>query len=83
MISLISSSSISHCISLSVSDDPGRFLCNYVYYRSLERAGSSVFIHVPPLQVVGLDEQVRFVKSFLEIVAVHFDASAALAVGGP
>ena len=58
----------------SISDDPGRFLCNYVYYRSLQKVPTSVFIHVPPLEVIDLDAQVRFVQSFLEIVTSHLNS---------
>lgn len=57
----------------NVSDDPGRFLCNYVYYRSLEKIPTSVFIHVPPVEVIELDSQVQFVLSFLEIVTSHLN----------
>ena len=32
------------------SEDPGRFLCDFVYYRSLHSSGGrSLFVHVPPL----------------------------------
>ncbi|MCI2069486.1 MAG: hypothetical protein LKJ88_08020 [Bacilli bacterium] len=35
----------------SLSADPGRYLCNYVYYKSLEAlAGSALFVHLPPMR---------------------------------
>ena len=39
---------------VAISNDPGRFVCNYVYYKSMlhqQSKGSSLnslFIHVPP-----------------------------------
>ncbi|TRY55188.1 hypothetical protein DNTS_032667 [Danionella cerebrum] len=37
-------------VAVSVSEDAGRYLCDYTYYLSLyEGAGRSVFVHVPPL----------------------------------
>ena len=41
------------------SDDAGCYLCNYVYYRALrllpdKRVG---FVHVPPQEVIPIDEQ--------------------------
>ncbi len=38
---------------LRISDDPGRYLCDFIYYSSLaecrkqQRAGKVVFLHVP------------------------------------
>jgi pyroglutamyl-peptidase len=38
-----------------LSRDAGRYLCNYAYWRALERAGESrplvQFIHIPPMQL--------------------------------
>ena len=42
---------------VAVSDDPGRYLCNYVYYRTAHDISDrndhcySLFVHVPPLDV--------------------------------
>lgn len=66
---------------VETSEDPGRFLCNYVYYRSLcfgskrlsmESTGQcqSLFIHVPAVEVVSLKNQVIFVKRAIEEI-VH------------
>jgi pyroglutamyl-peptidase len=41
---------------VKLSDDPGRFLCNYIYYSTLhltQSNGISLFIHVPPDEVVA------------------------------
>jgi pyrrolidone-carboxylate peptidase len=39
-----------------VSHDPGKFICNYIYYRSLMAANPrrfALFVHVPPFAVVA------------------------------
>lgn len=45
----------------SFSDDAGCYLCNYIYYGALRRLpGKRVgFVHVPPEDVMPLDEQRR------------------------
>jgi pyrrolidone-carboxylate peptidase len=64
---------------VEVSSDPGRYLCNYIYYKSLQlsskrqefsRTGNcqSIFIHVPGADVIPLEKQVAFVKSAVEIM---------------
>lgn len=38
-------------ISARISSDPGRYLCNYAYYKSLvATSGSAIFIHLPSIQ---------------------------------
>jgi pyroglutamyl-peptidase len=46
---------------VDVSVDPGRFLCNYIYYKSLRNctdlgkpAYHALFIHVPPITVIPI-----------------------------
>lgn len=37
-------------VSVGLSEDPGRYLCDFVYYKSLHgMSGKSLFIHVPDL----------------------------------
>jgi len=57
--------------SVEVSVDPGRFLCNYVYYRSLQECPHRpcVFIHVPTFETIGQEEQLRFVRRALRVLA--------------
>jgi pyroglutamyl-peptidase len=55
----------------SVSTDPGRFVCNYTYCYSLHsfRDCANVrclFLHVPPLWVAPLQDQLRFVAGLME-----------------
>lgn len=49
------------------SDDAGGYLCNYLYFRMLHRfQGKPVgFLHVPPLEKVGLERQVEVVRMIL------------------
>jgi pyroglutamyl-peptidase len=54
--------------SVSVSEDPGRYCCNYIYYQALVRQSSlgqpkrSVFVHVPPFSVIDRETQIAFAK---------------------
>ena len=57
-----------------ISEDPGRYLCNFIYYKSLQRQETlghsgykrSVFIHVPPFDVIDKETQISFVRRVLE-----------------
>jgi pyroglutamyl-peptidase len=60
---------------VDVSDDPGRYCCNYVYFKSLQRQISlgrsikrSIFVHVPPFSVIDKDTQSKFVKRVVELL---------------
>jgi pyroglutamyl-peptidase len=54
------------------SEDPGRFLCNYIYYHTLDYCAKNnthgVFVHIPPFSQIPLDTQLKFVRSLLEIL---------------
>ncbi|KAK9935356.1 hypothetical protein M0R45_022460 [Rubus argutus] len=56
-----------------ISDDAGRFVCNYVYYHSLrfaeEKGHKSLFVHVPLFSRIDEETQMRFVASLLEAIA--------------
>ncbi|KAH8077117.1 pyroglutamyl-peptidase [Aureococcus anophagefferens] len=61
--------------SVDVSDDAGRFVCNYLYYCSLERR-PCVFVHVPSFDKLGLEDQL----ATLEVLRSGLlDAAAAAA----
>lgn len=57
------------------SCDPGRFICNYIYYKSLNSWSSgnkplnSIFIHIPPFSVLGMDEQMVCTRRILSLIA--------------
>jgi len=54
------------------SDDPGRYLCNYVYFKSLkyqaanDADGLALFIHIPPFDIYDIDIQAKFLKSLIQ-----------------
>jgi pyroglutamyl-peptidase len=53
------------------SEDAGQYLCNYIYYRALERFGTThavAFLHVPPLDRVDLPTQQLVLREILEAV---------------
>ncbi|KAH8048433.1 pyroglutamyl-peptidase [Aureococcus anophagefferens] len=65
--------------SVDVSDDAGRFVCNYLYYCSLERR-PCVFVHVPSFDKLGLEDQL----ATLEVLRSGLlDAAAAAAAPPP
>ncbi len=56
-----------------VSQDAGKFICNYVYFKSLEfcRQGDNrfgMFLHVPLFSVIPMERQVEFISSLLQIL---------------
>ena len=61
------------------SSDPGRFLCNHVYFRSLEhclRLGErhhSLFIHVPPFDVMSKELQCETLLLLLDTLCERFE----------
>lgn len=64
-----------------LSEDPGRYLCNYVYYQALQRnvtAGeplNALFVHVPPFSAVSQETQTLVIKKLLSIIATQLAAS--------
>eukprot|EP00635_Sarcinochrysidales_sp_CCMP3193_P012406 CAMPEP_0118901564 /NCGR_PEP_ID=MMETSP1166-20130328/7222_1 /TAXON_ID=1104430 /ORGANISM="Chrysoreinhardia sp, Strain CCMP3193" /LENGTH=364 /DNA_ID=CAMNT_0006840741 /DNA_START=55 /DNA_END=1149 /DNA_ORIENTATION=+ len=57
-------------LDVDVSDDADRFLCNYIYFKSLRRkaAPASLFVHVPPFDVVGQEDQLRILRALRAIL---------------
>jgi pyroglutamyl-peptidase len=60
-----------------MSQDPGRFLCNYIYYQALlhqQKAQlplQSVFVHVPPFHVVPKELQLRVITRLVSLIREH------------
>eukprot|EP00762_Andalucia_godoyi_P005076 ANDGO_04020.mRNA.1 Pyrrolidone-carboxylate peptidase len=53
-----------------ISHDPGRFLCNYVYYRSLQMSsGRSLFVHIPPTEQVAHDRLLSIARLIVDAIA--------------
>mmetsp|Transcript_16794 Transcript_16794/g.68696 ORF Transcript_16794/g.68696 Transcript_16794/m.68696 type:complete len:149 (-) Transcript_16794:190-636(-) len=59
---------------VQTSTDAGRFVCNWTYYLSLHRAKQSgalvLFLHVPSVSQIKLEEQLKFVKALVRQIAV-------------
>lgn len=58
---------------VTLSDDAGRFVCNYVYYHSLlfaeQRGHKSLFVHVPLFSKINEETQMQFMVALLEAIA--------------
>mmetsp|Transcript_42215 Transcript_42215/g.68478 ORF Transcript_42215/g.68478 Transcript_42215/m.68478 type:complete len:245 (+) Transcript_42215:56-790(+) len=54
---------------VEVSDDAGKFVCNFTYYHSLcmsqQTRGHSLFVHVPLFTTIEADVQFLFIRSLL------------------
>lgn len=54
-----------------LSIDPGRYLCNYIYYKALSSQSvnqlplQSIFIHIPPFTEISKDEQLHVIQYLL------------------
>ncbi|CAN6908382.1 unnamed protein product [Brassica oleracea] len=57
-----------------LSDDAGRFVCNYVYYHSLrfaeQKGHKSLFVHVPLFSKIDEDTQMQFVLFILSLIGL-------------
>lgn len=55
-----------------ISDDAGRFVCNYVYYHSLrfaeQKGHRSLFVHVPLFSRIDKETQMQFTYALLESI---------------
>lgn len=59
---------------VEVSVDPGRFVCNFIFFRSLRRAAAhscwhALFVHVPPFAAVKEELQQQFALGLLNRIA--------------
>ncbi|KAG8383184.1 hypothetical protein BUALT_Bualt05G0158200 [Buddleja alternifolia] len=58
---------------VTISNDAGRFVCNFVYYHSLlfaeQKGHNSLFVHLPPFSRIDEETQMQFVVALLEAIA--------------
>lgn len=50
---------------IEVSSDAGRFLCNYIFFSSLQRKRKSIFVHVPPFEAIPFDVQLEMLVEII------------------
>ncbi|EGC39979.1 hypothetical protein DICPUDRAFT_52340 [Dictyostelium purpureum] len=57
------------------SDDPGRFLCNYIYFLSLKLSKQyktdSLFLHIPEFKTIDKNSQLKFLVDLMNLIAVE------------
>jgi len=58
-------------INSSTSHDAGTYICNYLYYRSLQEGFRSIFIHIAPFEVLGKDEQCDVICEFIKAAVLN------------
>jgi len=64
---------------VQISSDPGRFVCNYTYYKSLSYSNQLrrqisvnspqihvLFLHIPPIHSIPITQQYHFLKTLLQ-----------------
>lgn len=65
---------LSKSFKVEISHDPGRYLCNYIYFKSAHDLSlpnehcSSLFIHFPVLQLSPHHQNIRFVEKLFDIL---------------
>lgn len=64
---------------VNISQDAGRYLCNYVYFKSLYWChkkyshGRVLFIHVPPFTKISEDKQCKFIQDLMKVLQQSFE----------
>ncbi len=49
-------------IKCNVSTDPGRYVCNNIYFHSLAQKRAALFVHLPTLDKLSLEDAIKAVK---------------------
>lgn len=65
---------------VAISHSAGRYLCNYIYFRSLQLCSNlpnwhALFVHVPPLKIIGEDEEMAFAVDLFALLAQSVQAT--------
>lgn len=57
---------------IDLSKDPGRYLCNYIYFNSLQKVCgdhcTSLFVHFPDLEYTTNEQNVKFVTDLINVL---------------
>ena len=61
---------------MAISEDAGLFVCNFTFYKSLQQSQRnskqkwhSLFVHVPPFEVMGPEQQLSMAAAILDSIA--------------
>jgi len=57
-------------IPAEVSRDAGGYLCNHVLYALLRRGTQGGFVHLPPLDVIPLETQIRAARTIVAVASI-------------
>lgn len=59
---------------VSLSNDPGQFLCQYSYHHSLKRGqGRAVFVHVPIVEKSSTQNTAHSIRKILRCLITHYN----------
>ncbi|KAJ0397263.1 hypothetical protein ATCC90586_008868 [Pythium insidiosum] len=70
-----------HTDLVDISTDPGRYICNFVFFHSLKWAKDTMateggatqhhalFVHVPQFSVIPLEDQAAFIRQVIQLVS--------------
>lgn len=57
---------------VEISTDPGRYICNYIYFSSLQQVNkdncTSLFVHFPELKDAPHQQNIKFVSDLLDVL---------------
>ena len=57
---------------VKISNSAGDYLCNFIYYQSLQRSSgtkaSVLFIHIPPFEKISKETQLKFLDELIPAV---------------
>lgn len=48
-----------------ISSDPGRYVCNNIYYHSLSRGRKALFVHLPPFEKLAEERALGAVRTII------------------